>query len=102
GGIAGPQLIERAQRPVDLVVELPSDIRVTHVVQFINNWRSWNPVEPAQVRKIVIGGKEVSQYRFELPCIFNNHENGTMVLFETDLPAGTKASGKCYLEWDTG
>lgn len=102
GGIAGPQLIERDQRPVDLIVELPEGFRATHVVQFLNNWRWWNPVEPAEVRSISDGGRKMRQYRFELPCILNNSENSTMVFFETDLPAGTHAAGKCFLQWDTG
>jgi hypothetical protein len=102
GGIAGPQLIERSQRAVDLIVELPEGVRATHVVQFINNWRWWNPVEPAEVRTISDGDRTYSQFRFELPCIFNNGENGSNIFFETDLPEGTRANGKCYLQWDTG
>ena len=102
GGQAGPRMVTREQRAVDLVVELPEGVRATHVVQFINNWRWWAPVAPADVRPIMRGGETFSRFRFEIPAIFNYVQNETMVFFETSLPAGARANGRCYLEWDTG
>lgn len=101
-GVGGPQLIERAERAVDLILELPEGVRPTYVVQFIRNWRDWDPVAPAKAERVAEGGEVFFRYRFELPAIFNNQQNGTLVLFETDLPAGTQARGKGYLEWEGG
>lgn len=102
GGVGGPKLIERESHPVDLIVELPEGVQATHVVQFINNWRWWNPVTAVRAEKIGDDQQGLTQYRFELPCIFDYFENGTMVFFETDLPSGTSSTGRCWLEWEGG
>ncbi len=101
-GVGGPKLIERHEEPVDLILELPEGVRATHVVQFIRNWRDWDPVKPAEVERVNEAGRSYTRYRFELPAIFNFQQNGTMVLFDTDLPEGTKAEGRAYLTWSEG
>ena len=90
-------IIQRYQKPVDFVLEVPEGINFRGVMHDASAYR-WTQSKlcPPTVKSVTVNGKKYNQFRFPLPIIGDWREPQWLFFYDCSLKPGMEFTGKAW------